>query len=146
MNSITNTTSTLDSAPPRPSLAAVLIFDAFTCAAMAAGLLVLTQFLATTLGLPLALVKWAGLLLIPCAALMVVAGIKQPPPAALVLLIVVGNVAWVLASLFVAFSIDGITPIGLAFVLAQAVAVLALAWLEWRGLTAQWHAGSRGVH
>ncbi len=146
MNSMTNPTTTLDTAPTRPSLAAVLIFDAFTCAAMGVGLLALAQFLATLLGLPPALVKWAGLLLIPCAVLMVVAGVKRPPPAALVLLIVVGNVAWVIASLFVALSIDGITPIGLAAVLVQAGAVLLLAWLEWRGLAAQSHSDSRGAY
>ncbi|WP_143435921.1 hypothetical protein [Hydrogenophaga sp. IBVHS1] len=146
MTSTTNATSTLDTAPPRPSLAAVLIFDAFTCAAMGLGLLVLTQVLAALLGLPPALLKWAGLLLMPCALLMMVAGVRQPPIAALVLLIVIGNIAWVLASLFFAFSIDGITSIGRTAVLAQAAAVLLLAWLEWRGLDAQWRSGSQGAY
>lgn len=138
MNSMTETTPTLRTTSARLGLAAVLIFDAFTCAAMGVGLLVLTPFLAAMLGLSTALVAWAGVLLIPCAALMVVAGLQRPPFPALVLLIVVGNVAWAAASGYVAFALDGITDLGRIVVIAQAVVVLALAWLEWRGLTGQW--------
>jgi hypothetical protein len=135
MNAMTDPTPTLPTAAARPGLAAVLLFDAFTCAVMGVVLLVLTSFLAALLGLPGALLTWAGVLLLASAVLMLVAGRQRPPAVALVMLIVLGNVAWAIASGYVAFAIDGITAVGRVFVIAQALAVLVLAWLEWRGGT-----------
>jgi hypothetical protein len=137
MNALTDTTPTLPTASARPGLAAVLLFDAFTCAAMGVALLVATQLLATLLGLPAALLTWAGVLLLASAVLMFVAGRQRPAAAALVVLIVLGNVAWALASAYVVFVIDGITTAGGVFVIAQAIAVLVLAWLEWHRLAGQ---------
>ncbi|MGE0351134.1 hypothetical protein [Hydrogenophaga sp.] len=133
MNTMTDPVSTLSNAAARPGLAKVLLFDAFTCAAMGVALLALTPFLAALLGLPAALLTWAGVLLLASAVLMLVAGRQRPPAAALVMLIVLGNVAWAVASGYVAFAVDGVTAVGRVFVIAQALAVLVLAWLEWRG-------------
>ncbi len=124
-----------------PTLAAVLLFDAATCAAMGVTLLALTLPLAALLGLPATLLTIAGALLLACALLMGVAARQQPPATTLVPLIVIGNLAWALASAYVAFTVAGITALGQVFVLAQAVAVIVLAWLEWRGLAAH---GKRG--
>jgi hypothetical protein len=137
MNTMTN--ATLPTASARPGLAAVLLFDAFTCAAMGIALLAVTPWLSSWLGLPEALLTWAGVLLLGSAVLMAVAGRQRPPGAALVTLIVAGNVAWGLASFYVVYAIDNITFLGSVFVVVQALAVLVLAWLEWRGLAMQRH-------
>lgn len=122
--------------PTRPAsgrLAAVLLFDAATCLAMGVALLALAGVLASFLGLPVALLRWAGVLLLPCAALMAIAGRRVPPPRALVMLIVAGNLGWVTASAYVAVALPGLTTAGQVGVLAQGLAVLVLAVLEWRG-------------
>lgn len=119
----------------QPSLRAVLLVDAATCALMAVLLLGLAGALAPWLGLTDGFLRAAGALLLPCALLMWVAA-RQLPAAPLVALVVAGNLAWVAASLFVAFAIDGVTIPGALLVTAQAIAVLGLAWLEWRGLAA----------
>ncbi|MBX3637407.1 MAG: hypothetical protein KF683_18720 [Rubrivivax sp.] len=113
---------------------AVLWFDAATCLLMGAALLSLSAPLAVLLGLPPALLRWAGLLLLPCAMLMALAARQRPPASALVGLIVAGNLAWAVASGVVVAVADGLTAFGTAFVLLQAAAVLVLAALEWRGL------------
>lgn len=137
MSAMTDTTPAVPTATARPGLAAVLLVDAATCVAMGALLLTLTQPIAALLGLPAALLTWAGALLLACAVPMFLAGRRRPPSSGLVILIVAGNLAWVLASLTVAFGFEGISPAGYAFVVAQALAVLALAALEWRGLVAR---------
>lgn len=125
--------------PTRPAsarLGAVLLFDAATCLVMGVALLALAEMLAPLLGLPAVLLRWAGALLLPCAALMAFAGRRVPPPRALVLLIVVGNLAWAAASAYVAVALPRITGAGQFVVIAQALAVVALAVLEWRGAAA----------
>jgi hypothetical protein len=129
----------------RSPLNAVLLFDAATCLLMGMALLVLADVVAPLLGLPAGLLRWAGALLLPCAALMAIAGIKVPAPRALVLLIVAGNLAWVVASVYVAVAVAGITLLGQAAVAAQALVVLVLAIQEWRGLSALGERGSLGA-
>lgn len=118
----------------RLSLGRILLLDAITCALMGVLLLVLTPLLAAPLGLPPSLLRWAGLLLLPCAALMLIAMRQQPHALALAWLVVLGNIGWVAASAVVVFVVADITLLGRAFVLAQAVVVLVLAWFEWRAL------------
>ena len=71
----------------------------------------------------------AGLLLFPCAALMLLASAR--PHALLVALVVFGNVAWVVASALVVL-LMGPAVLGAVFVLGQAVVVAVLAWVEWQ--------------
>lgn len=142
MHPMTDTRPPLRPTLPRPGLAALLLFDAATCAALGLLMLAATQALALLLGLPGGLLTGAGVLLLACAVPMLVAARQRPPAAALVLLVVLGNLAWVLACLYVAWALDGLTALGRGVVLAQGVAVLALAILEWRGLAAQRHPGA----
>ncbi len=121
----------------RSRLGAVLLFDAATCLAMAVLLLGLSALIAAWTGLPGRLLTVAGLLLLPCALLMSIAGRRRPPPPALVRLIVAGNLGWAAASVAVLFMVDGIGLLGQVFVIAQALVVLLLAGLEWRGLAAR---------
>ena len=104
--------NTLSSAPAlgsapllrRLPLRGVLAFDAATGLIM--GLLLSLM--------PLPLSAWLGL-----------------PVALLVGMVVFGNVAWVAASVLV-LVLMGPTVLGAVFVTGQAVAVAALAWVEWQ--------------
>jgi hypothetical protein len=107
--------------------------DALTCLLMGLLLVSFADALAGLLGLPARLLLVAGILLLPCAALMYATARSHGPNRALAWLVVLGNVAWVLASIAVAATLAPTLP-GLAFVLAQAGAVAVLAALELRAL------------
>jgi hypothetical protein len=118
---------------PTVFVSRVLLLDAVTCAAMGALLTGLSSTLAPVLGLPMALLLWAGILLFPSAGLMVIAASLKPFRSLLCWLVVAGNVLWVVASIAVLTELEP-TPLGLAFVLVQAAAVAILAMFEWRGI------------
>jgi hypothetical protein len=91
--------------------------------------------LAPLLNLPEALLHETGLFLIVYAALVGWLGTRQSMPKALVVMVIAGNAAWTLASIALSFS-DAVTPnlLGEAFVAIQAIAVGALAELQYIGL------------
>jgi hypothetical protein len=113
----------------------VLAFDALTCLAMGALLVGAAAPLAAQLGLPEALLFRAGVLLFPCAALMGLAAGARSPSRGLTLLVILGNAAWVVASIAVLMLIEA-SALGVAVVLAQAAVVAALLVLERRGMSA----------
>jgi hypothetical protein len=91
--------------------------------------------LAPWLNLPEALLRETGLFLIAYAALVGWLGTRQTMPKALVGIVIAGNAAWTLASIALLFS-GAVTPNlpGEAFVAIQAIAVGALAELQYIGL------------
>ncbi len=91
--------------------------------------------LAPLLDLPEALLRETGLFLIAYAALVGWLGTRQAMPKPLVVIVIAGNAAWTLASIALLFS-DVVTPnlLGEAFVAIQAIAVGALAELQYTGL------------
>jgi hypothetical protein len=91
--------------------------------------------LAPPLNLPEALLRETGLFLIAYAALVGWLGTRQSMPKALVAIVIAGNAAWTIASIALLFS-GAVTPnlLGKAFVAAQAIAVGALAELQYIGL------------
>src|SRR5262249_60388502 len=107
----------------------ILNVDAITCLAFGALLVFAAAPLATLLGLPQALLFWAGVVLFPSAALMLLAASK--PSTTLVRMVMLGNVAWVLASVMLVFALEP-NALGVAFLLVQAAAVTVLLALEWR--------------
>ena len=113
----------------RLPLRGVLAFDAATCVIMGLLLSMWPVPLSALLGLPAAFVLGAGLLLFPCAALMLLASARTH--ALLVALVVFGNVAWVVASALVVL-LMGPAVLGAVLVLGQAVVVAVLAWVEWQ--------------
>ncbi len=119
----------LAAAPARFNLKQLLVVDALTCLVTGLLLVAASAPLAGLLGLPQNLLFYAGVVLFPCAGLMVMAARKLSTP--LVWLVIAGNVAWAAASVVVAFAFEP-TALGLAFVLAQAAVVAALGILEWR--------------
>lgn len=106
-----------------------LLIDAFTCLVAGLAFVLATSTLAALLGLPSALLSYAGLALFPCAVLMVLTARTLAKP--LVWTVVAGNFAWAIGSIVVAFALEP-TAIGFAFIVAQALVVAALGWLEGR--------------
>jgi hypothetical protein len=115
----------------------VLLLDAAATGATAAVLLAAAEPLAPLLSLPAGLLRGAGLALLPFVAVVYALSRHDAPPRGAVAAVVAVNVAWVAASAWLAFA-SGLrpSPAGVAFVLAQAAAVLAFADLGWIGLRA----------
>ncbi len=109
----------------------ILTFDAATCAAMGLTLALGAGPLGRVLGLPAGLLREAGILLLPFAALLVWTAQRDRIQPGLVWVIIGANAAWAIAS--AALLLGGIlTPnaLGLAFVASQAVAVAIIAEVE----------------
>ncbi len=117
-----------------PFLKRVLLLDAASCLGMAAVLIPGANLLSGPLGLSPALLMAAGALLIPCGLFMGWLATRNAASPAFVWLVIIGNFLWVAKSVAVIFVFAGITALGIAFVLAQAAVVLALALLERIGL------------
>lgn len=114
-----------------PSLHALLLIDAVTCAAMGLALGLGAAPVAALTALPQPLLTGAGLALLPIAAFLVLVALRPALHAAGGRLAVAGNAGWVAAS--VALIASGwVQPngLGVAFVLAQAAAVALLTLLE----------------
>ncbi len=116
-------------------LKTVLMVDAATCLGFGILLTVAAELLASWLGLPSALLFYAGVILFPCAALMAITGRQATPSAVLVWLIIIGNLGWVVVSIGI-LMLTSIAPtmLGYAFVIVQAIAVCGLAAFEHRML------------
>lgn len=113
----------------RRALLADAVASAGTGLLMAAGAGVLDGLL----GLPTLLLREAGILLLPYAALVAWLGTRASLPEAAVWAVIVGNVAWTAAS-FGLFVLLAPTALGYAFVIAQAVVVGVFAELQYIGL------------
>lgn len=118
------------------NLRKILWLDAATCIATGLLLSILSARLSVWLGLPEALLFYAGLALFPIAAFMAWTATRLAEPA--IWLVIGGNALWVLGSLAVLALSP--TSLGYAFVIGQALVVAALAEFEYAGL----RAGVRG--
>ena len=118
---------------PSLFLRRALLADAVASAAT--GLLMATGagFLDSLLGLPTLLLREAGILLLPYAALVGWLGTRARPPEGAVWAVIIGNIAWTAASLGL-FVLVQPTALGYAFVTAQAVVVGLFAELQYIGL------------
>jgi CHASE2 domain-containing sensor protein len=87
------------------------------------------------LAIPGALVRVAGVSLLPFAALLVALATRPTVPKSAIAAVIVANALWVVAS--IALLVSGqVAPtlLGYVFVVVQAVAVLGFAELQWVGL------------
>lgn len=115
----------------------VLLVDAVATGATALLLLAGAEFLQPLLQLPAALLRGAGLFLLPFVACVgAMSRMAQVPPRAMAAVIAI-NAAWVVASVWLVVG-GPFQPgvLGTAFVLAQAAAVAVFAELGWFGLRA----------
>lgn len=112
-----------------------LVADAVATVATGALLAAGGSFLAGLTGLSATATLPLGLFLIAFAAFVGWVGMQQQTPRGAALLIVIVNAAWVVGSLIVLLAGTwALTLLGVAFVIAQAIAVAALAALQWVGL------------
>ena len=118
-----------------PFLRNVLVLDA--AASGATGLLLVAGagVLEDLLGLPVALLRAAGLILIPYVAFVAWAGAREPIARRAVWAIIAANALWALAS--VGLLVSGLvapTALGYTFVIAQGAVVALLGELQYAGL------------
>ena len=115
----------------------VMAADALSCAATGALQLGLNDTLARLTGLPATLLTGTGVFLLGYAALAAWMARRPVPPRRLVGLVVAGNLAWAVGGVaLLASGLVAQTSLGVAWVLAQVVVVIALADLQWMGLRA----------
>lgn len=117
-----------------PFLRNALLLDA--AASGATGLLLIAGagLLEGLLGLPVALMRGAGLVLVPYVAFVVWAGTRETIPAGAVWAIIVANAAWAIASVFLLMGTLTPTLLGTMFIIGQALVVALLGELQYVGL------------
>lgn len=121
---------------PSPSfLRRVLLVDAIASAATGLLMVLGASLLAPVLGLPLVLLREAGIILLPFAAFVAYVGTRSEVPRRGVWAVIVANALWVIDSMVLLFS-GWVEPTvyGQVFVVAQALAVAVLAELEFFAL------------
>jgi hypothetical protein len=114
----------------------VLVVDAVTCVFMGLALSLFAVQLEPLLGLPYPLLQYAGLALLPIGGFMAWLAVQSLLPKWGVSAVIAGNALWAAASVALLFVLSP-SALGHAFVIAQAVAVAALAELEYAGLRRQ---------
>jgi hypothetical protein len=121
-----------------PFLRTVLLLDAAASGAMALLLVAGAGILGPFLGLPVPLLFWAGVVLIPWTVLLVMLARRTQASRLLAYDVIVVNALWVAASLGIVIG-GMVAPnlLGTAFVVAQAVAVAGLTVLQLAGLRRQ---------
>ena len=120
---------------PAPLLRQALLSDAVTTAACAALMIAGAGFLEGLLGLPAALLRGAGLVLLPFVALVAVLGLRERVPRLAVVAVIGLNALWTVDSILLLLS-GWVAPTaaGIAFVLAQAAVVAMYVELQVIGL------------
>jgi len=118
-----------------PFLRRVLHADAIVSAAAGAAMSLGAPVLAPLLNLPSGLLVGAGVVLFPWAAALAWLARKTAVPAAAVWAVIVLNALWVVESVWLALG-GMVQPnaLGQAFIAVQALAVVALAELEFIGM------------
>ncbi|PZG54148.1 hypothetical protein C1I98_04755 [Spongiactinospora gelatinilytica] len=118
-----------------PLLRRVLRADAVLTGGFAVLLAVAAALLAGLTGLPEPLLRWAGIGLLPVTAFITFLAIRPTPPRAAVWTLIAVNALWTVDSVALLFTgwIDP-NPLGVAFVVAQAVLVGIFAELQYLGL------------
>jgi len=116
-------------------LRTVLVVDALVSGLTGLVMVVDAGALEAWLAVPQELLRYAGLSLLPFAAIVGYMASRKPLSRHGVVALIAANGAWVAASLLLLVS-GRIDPngLGIAFILAQAVAVAALADVEYFGL------------
>ncbi|MEZ2408523.1 hypothetical protein GGC47_002402 [Bosea sp. OAE752] len=112
-----------------------LALDAAACAGMGLVLAGAAGALAGPLGLPTGFLRGAGLVLLPCAALLAWFASRETLPRWAIHLVVAVNLIWIADSVLILLA-GWFAPssLGIAFVLGQALAVAVVTELEVIGL------------
>jgi hypothetical protein len=118
-----------------PFLRNALYLDALVSGAAAILLMGGSSLLSPWLGIPSALMLWAGAVLVPYVALLVLTARRESVTRIVIVDIIAINALWVAASFGLLFS-SAVEPtmLGIAFVSAQALMVALFAELQFIGL------------
>lgn len=117
------------------SLRQIVLADGGLSGVMAALLIAASNPLSGLLGLPAALLFWAGVSLLPWTAALLLLGRREPVSQGGVETVIAVNALWVLGSIVVlAGGFFEPTALGYAFVIAQGVVVALLAEVQFMGL------------
>ena len=128
--------------PRQINLRIALAADAVASGGMGLLLALGAGLLSPWLGLSRPLLLGAGLALLPFAAFVAWTALRRPPPAGATRAILAINGAWIVASLvFVVMPPAPLTPLGVVFIMVQALAVLVLTLAQWVALRGDLHAG-----
>ena len=112
-----------------------LMLDALASGATALLVIAAAGLLEGFLGLPAALLRGAGLVLIPYVAFVVYVGTREFISRPAVWTVIAANALWAIASaLLLVSGFVAPTALGYAFVIAQAVVVALLGELQYMGL------------
>lgn len=128
-------TTLVRQSPTAAFLRRALLADAAASAATGLLLAFGAHHLTSLLGLPTGLMRYAGMSLLPFAAIVLYVGLRASPPRVPVLAIIAYNALWAADS--VLLLVSGLvhpTLLGGAFVTAQAATVGIFAALQWVGL------------
>lgn len=112
----------------------VLLLDAASCLGLGVVLLIGAASVSGVFGIEVSTLRMAGAILIPSGLVMVWTATRLPIRLLLVAAIILANAWWVAESLLLLRQWSGVTAIGRAFVIAQALAVAGLAALETVGV------------
>jgi hypothetical protein len=118
-----------------PFLRRALIADTLATGGTAIIMIAGAGVLGPLLGLPEALLFWAGVALVPFVAILLATARRQAVSRLVLIDIIAINVLWVVASFGLLFS-GSVSPnlLGIAFVTAQALTVALFAELQFVGL------------
>lgn len=120
---------------PSPFLRQVLLADALISGVTGLAMMLGAGLLADLLGLPAMLLRWAGLILLPFAALVGWLATRERLPSRAVWAVITLNALWAAdCVLLVVAGLIEPTWLGLAFVLFQAAVVALFAELQYVGL------------
>lgn len=110
-----------------------VLADAAASGAMAALFIAASGLVAELTGLPAGFLFWVGIAFVPWVAALVLIG--RSGGAGAVEAVIAGNALWVVASIAVlVLGVFDLNALGVAFVIAQAVAVAILAELQFLGV------------
>jgi hypothetical protein len=118
-----------------PFLRRALLADALISGATGLLMLIGANVLASLLGLPEALLRYAGLVLLPYAALVAYVATREQLRRWAVWAVIVANAIWAVDSIILLLS-GWLTPnaLGYAFIIFQALIVAAFAEIQYFGL------------
>jgi hypothetical protein len=135
MSNATTTSLVTSFTAPSPLLRKALLADALLSGITGLVLLLAAGPLATLEGLPVGLLRWSGIILIPFAAFVAWLGTRERVQRPLVFAVVACNALWALDSVLLLVT-GWVEPtiLGEVFVLGQAAVVAVLAELEFFGL------------
>jgi hypothetical protein len=120
-----------------PFLRNALLIDAAVSGATGLLMIAGAGLLEGLLGLPAALLRGAGLVLVPYVAFVVWAGTRAHIASGAAWAIIIANAAWAIASAFLLMGTLSPTLLGTIFVIGQALVVALLGEVQYVGLRRQ---------